>query len=98
MNLLIERARAYQGSVVLPEGQDPRVMKAAAEITRLGFARVSVLATPAEAQQSCAAAGVSSADFEIIDPTAPPCFEELVAAYYQKRRAKGLTEAQARPQ
>ena len=96
MNLLIERARAYQGSVVLPEGQDPRVMKAAAEITRLGFARVSVLATPAEAQQSCAAAGVSSADFEIIDPTAPPCFEELVAAYYQKRRAKGLTEAQAR--
>ena len=96
MNLLIERARAYQGSVVLPEGQDPRVMKAAAEITRLGFARVSVLATPAEAQQSCAAAGVSSADFEIIDPTAPPCFEELVAAYYQKRRAKGLTEAHAR--
>jgi len=96
MNLLIERARAYQGSVVLPEGQDPRVMKAAAEIARLGFARVSVLATPAEAQQSCAAAGVSSADFEIIDPTAPPCFEELVAAYYQKRRAKGLTEEQAR--
>lgn len=96
MNLLIERARAYQGSVVLPEGQDPRVMKAAAEITRLGFARVSVLATPAEAQQSCATAGVLSADFEIIDPTAPPCFEELVAAYYQKRRAKGLTEEQAR--
>ena len=43
MNLLIERARAYQGSVVLPEGQDPRVMKAAAEITRLVYMLLLVL-------------------------------------------------------
>lgn len=96
MELLIQRAKKYNGSVVLPEGQDPRVMKAAAEITRLGFARVSVLATPAEAQQACAAAGVIPSGFEIIDPTAPPCFEELVAAYHRKRASKGLTEDQAR--
>jgi len=96
MELLIQRAKGYGGSVVLPEGQDPRVMKAAAEIARRGFARVSVLATPAEAQQACAAAGVTPSGFEIIDPTAPPCFEELVAAYHRKRAAKGLTEEQAR--
>ncbi len=96
MELLIQRAKAYGGSVVLPEGQDPRVMKAAAEIVRLGFARVSVLATPEEARQACAAAGVSSSGFEVIDPTAPPCFEELVAAYHRKRASKGLTEDQAR--
>ena len=96
MELLIQRAKRYGGSVVLPEGQDPRVMKAAAEIARRGFARVSVLATPAEAQQACAAAGVIPSGFEIIDPTAPPCFEELVAAYHRKRAAKGLTEEQAR--
>ena len=96
MELLIQRAKGYGGSVVLPEGQDPRVMKAAAEIARRGFARVSVLATPAEAQQACAAAGVIPSGFEIIDPTAPPCFEELVAAYHRKRASKGLTEEQAR--
>jgi phosphate acetyltransferase len=96
MELLIQRAKEYGGSVVLPEGQDPRVMKAAAEIVRLGFARVSVLATPAEAQQACAAAGVVPSGFEIIDPTAPPCYEELVAAYHRKRASKGLTEDQAR--
>lgn len=82
--------------MVLPEGQDPRVMKAAAEIAQLGFARVSVLATPAEAQQACAAAKIIPSGFEIIDPTQPPCFEELVAAYHRKRAAKGLTEEQAR--
>lgn len=96
MELLIQRAKGYGGSVVLPEGQDPRVMKAAAEIIRRGFARVSVLATPAEAQQACAAAGVIPSGFEIIDPTCPPCFEELVAAYHRKRAAKGVTEEQAR--
>lgn len=96
MESLIEKARKFGGSVVLPEGQDPRVMKAAAEIVRLGFARVSVLATPAEAQQACAAAGVIPSGFDIIDPTCPPCFEELVAAYHRKRAAKGLTEEQAR--
>jgi phosphate acetyltransferase len=96
MELLIERARGYNGSVVLPEGQDPRVMKAAAEIARLGFARVTVLASPSEAQQACAAAGVIPSGFEIIDPSCPPCLEELVAAYHRKRASKGLTEEQAR--
>jgi len=96
MELLIQRAKGYGGSVVLPEGQDPRVMKAAAEIARRGFARVSVLATPAEAQQACAAAGVIPSGFEIIDPNAPPCYAELVAAYHRKRASKGLTEEQAR--
>ncbi len=96
MELLIERARKFHGSVVLPEGQDPRVMQAAAAIVRSGFAKVSVLATPAEAQQSCAAAGIAPAGFEIIDPAAPPCFAELVDAYYRKRAAKGLTPEQAR--
>ena len=96
MESLIQRAKSYGGSVVLPEGQDPRVMKAAAEIASRGFARVSVLATPAEAQQACAAAGVKPTGFEVIDPTAPPCFEELVAAYHRKRASKGLTEEQAR--
>lgn len=96
MELLIERARSFHGSVVLPEGQDPRVMQAAAAIVRSGFAKVSVLATPAEAQKSCAAAGIAPAGFEIIDPSAPPCFEELVDAYYRKRAGKGLTSEQAR--
>lgn len=96
MELLIQRAKGFGGSVVLPEGHDPRVMKAAAEIARRGFARVSVLATPAEAQQACAAAGVLPTGFEVIDPTCPPCFEELVAAYHRKRAAKGVTEEQAR--
>jgi phosphate acetyltransferase len=93
---LIQRAREFQGSVVLPEGHDPRVMKAAAEIARRGFARVVVLASPSEAQQACAAAGVIPTGFEVIDPAQAPFLGELMAAYQQKRASKGVTEAQAR--
>ena len=50
MKNLIEKAKQYNGCVVLPEGMDPRVMKAASEIVRLGIARVKVLASPAEAR------------------------------------------------
>lgn len=92
MELLIQKAKNFGGSLVLPEGQDPRVMKAAAEIVRRGFARVVVLASPAEAQKSCAAAGVPLSGFEVVDPTTAPFLDELVAAYFQKRVAKSQAE------
>ncbi len=82
--------------MVLPEGNDPRVMKAAAEIARRGFARATVLASPAEAQQACAAAGVIPTGFEIVDPGQAPFLGDLVGAYHRKRASKGVTEEQAR--
>jgi len=96
MELLIGQAKKFGGSVVLPEGQDPRVMKAAAEIARIGFARVTVLASPAEAQASCSAAGVSPSGVEVVDPATAPCLGDLIAAYQKKRASKGMTEEQAR--
>ena len=96
MKTLIEKAKQFHGCVVLPEGMDPRVMKAAAEILRLGFAHVKVLASPAEAQQASAAAGISTAGMDIIDPATAPFLPELVAAFYKRRASKGVTEDQAR--
>jgi len=71
-------------------------MKAAAEIARIGFARVIVLASPAEAQASCSTAGVSPSDFEVVDPATAPFLGDLVSAYQKKRASKGVTEEQAR--
>lgn len=98
MKNLIEKAKQYNGCVVLPEGMDPRVMKAASEIVRLGIARVKVLASPAEAQQACAAAGVSPSGFEVIDPATAPFLPDLIAAFHKRREAKGVTAEQAAAQ
>ncbi len=96
MDFLIEKACTYHGCVVLPEGMDPRVMKAAEEIAGRKMARVVVLASADEARQSCATAGVSADGFEVVDPATASFLEDLIAAYQQKRASKGVTAEQAR--
>ena len=95
MDSLIPKARTAGMTIVLPEGQDPRVMQAARAITDLGVANVKVLATPEETAVS--AEGVDLGDkVEIIDWLNAPEAEELAAALWERRKAKGLTMEQAR--
>ena len=96
MEKLISKARQFAGSVVLPEGQDPRVMKAASLIAAQGIASVTVLASPAEAEAALAKAGVQPNGFRIVDPAALPELETLVAAFHKRREKKGVTLDQAR--
>ncbi len=96
MEKLIAKARQFGGSVVLPEGQDPRVMKAAALVTEQGIAKVTVLASPAEAEAALQKAGVSPNGFQILDPATLPELDRLVAAFQKRREKKGVTMDQAR--
>lgn len=96
MQKLIEKAKRYGGTVVLPEGQDPRVMKAASLVAQQGIASVVVLASAEEAQAACAKAGVSMEGFTVVDPAKLPELEKLVEAFQKKRAAKGVTMEQAR--
>ena len=96
MQKLIEKAKKYGGTVVLPEGQDPRVMKAASLVAQQGIASVVVLASAEEAQAACAKAGVSAEGFTVVDPAKLPELEKLVEAFQKKRAAKGVTMEQAR--
>jgi phosphate acetyltransferase len=102
MNLLarlIERTNTVKKTLVLPEGHDPRVMAAAAKIVKQGIAtKVTVLATPAEAADSMAKAGVDFAglNVEVLDYLATPTLSgKLAGMLYERRKAKGLTEADA---
>ena len=96
MEKLIAKARQFGGSVVLPEGQDPRVMKAASLVTAQGIAKVTVLASPAEAEAALQKAGVSASGFQILDPATLPELDRLIAAFQKRREKKGVTMDQAR--
>jgi phosphate acetyltransferase len=96
MQKLIEKAKQFGGTVVLPEGQDPRVMKAASMVAQQGIASVVVLANAEEAAAACAKAGVSADGFRVVDPAKLPELEKLVEAFQKKRAAKGVTMEQAR--
>lgn len=81
-------ARATPRHIVLPEGSDPRIQEAAAQAAQSGLARITLLGDPAAIPPR---EGV-----EILDPARAPELEEMAAAYFELRKAKGMTEAQAR--
>lgn len=97
IDMCIERARKLGKTLVLPEGNDPRVAKAAAMIVANGVAsKVIVLASPEEIAASCREAGVDRIDFEVCDYLKDPLFEQYSSQLFEMRKAKGTTEEQAR--
>ena len=96
---LISKAKAAKRHIVLPEGMDPRVAKAAALLAQNDICTVTVLGTPSEIEKSCAEAGVSFAGYSsirVLDYTTAPEGEKLIPVLFERRKAKGMTEEQAR--
>ena len=95
IDTLIPKAREAGRTLVLPEGQDPRVMQAARRIAELGVADVIVLATPEEAAVSAAGLPPSAA-VRVVNWLEAPEAEELAGVLYERRRKKGMTMDTAR--
>ncbi|OOF52987.1 phosphate acetyltransferase [Rodentibacter genomosp. 2] len=94
---LTELARAAKKRIVLPEGDEPRTIKAAALCAERGIAECVLLANPddvkrvAEAQDVVLGQGIT-----IINPA--DVREKYVDRLVELRKAKGMTEASAREQ
>ena len=95
MEKLFPKAAAAGKTIVLPEGMDPRVMKAAKIIADKKMAAVKILATPEEAAKAADGISFAGQDVEIIDWTKTPYYNELAAILYERRKAKGMTEEEA---
>lgn len=68
---LVKRAQAANKRIVLPEGNEPRTIQAAAICQKRGIARCVLIAKPDEVHSIAKAQGIDlPADLEIIDPTA----------------------------
>ena len=78
---LIERAKATPRKVVLPEGEDERVLRAAEILLRRGVCDLTILG---------AREAVDGA--EIVDPLESPLLDEFASIYYDLRKHKGITE------
>ncbi len=84
---LIERAKALRRSVVLPEGDDPRIVRAARRLHDDGIARPILIGEPAALQETAAAAGVSLDRLETVSPSASGAVD-LYASLYVEGRPK----------
>jgi phosphate acetyltransferase len=90
------RARARLQRIVLPEGEDPRIVSAAAAITREGFAKITLLGRKQIIGQTAADLHVALGDVAIEDPAASARAEAYAQIYYERRRARGVSLDEAR--
>ncbi len=92
---LTEFARKAGKRIVLPEGDEPRTVKAAAICAERGIATCVLLGNPAEIKRVAEQQGVTlGAGIEIID--SDKVRENYVARLVELRGAKGMTEVVAR--
>ncbi|WP_342753916.1 phosphate acetyltransferase [Pantoea sp. MBD-2R] len=94
---LTELAREAGKRIVLPEGDEPRTVKAAAICAARGIATCILLGNPEEIQRVAAVQGVElGKGIEIVDPEVVR--ENYVARLVELRKSKGMTEVVAQEQ
>ncbi len=97
---LIQQARRASRRIVLPEGDEPRTMRAAVICAAKGIARCVLLGDPELIRAVAVTHGIELPQdnpyFEIIDPAT--IRKEYVPAMVELRKSKGLTAPQAEAQ
>ena len=92
---LIERARADRKRIVLPEGEDDRILRAAATLLARDVADLTILGDEEAIRARATELGVDIARAQILSPTDPEHVERFAAEYARLRAHKGVTHAQA---
>ncbi|WP_424211722.1 phosphate acetyltransferase [Streptomyces sp. BI20] len=90
-HMLLEQARADRRRVVLPEGTEERVLRAADVVLRRGVCDLTLLGDEQAVVKKAADLGIDISGADIVDPLTSP-LRERFAEYYAKARAhKGMT-------
>ncbi len=90
------KAKELNKKIVLCEGEDKRVVEAASVCTQEKIARIVLLGNEEEIKKNNE--GVDLSYIEIIDPATSPKLETYANLLYELRKAKGMTEEQAKEQ
>ncbi|WBC17793.1 phosphate acetyltransferase [Micromonospora sp. WMMA1998] len=90
-NDLIDRARARRRRLVLPEGAEERILRAAEVLLRRGVAELTLLGRPDEIARRTRELGVDVGDAQIVDPATSEWRDEFAATYAKLRAHRGVT-------
>lgn len=86
---MMKKAKEYQKTLVLPEGDEPRTVQAAAKIVSKKLAKtVTLIGVPSKIQEVAKGLKVSLNGVEIIDPAASPWLDEFGEEYFKMRSGK----------
>ncbi|MDF0529544.1 phosphate acetyltransferase [Tsukamurella sp. 8F] len=89
---LLARARADRRHIVLPEGDDDRILRAAGRLQRREVADLTILGSESRVRARAAELGVDLEEVTVIDPRrATDLVERFAQTYYELRKHKGMT-------
>ncbi len=93
---LIERAKSDPKHIVLPEGNDDRILRATSTILSREVASITLLGEEPAIRSRAAELGLDIAGAKVIDPKTSPWREEFAEEYAKLRAHKGVSLDRAR--
>ncbi len=88
---LIDRARAGRRHLVLPEGTEERILRAAEILLRRGVADLTLLGRSDEVARRARELGLDIGEARVVDPASSPWRDEFAEAYAKLRAHRGVT-------
>ena len=93
---LVEHARAARKTIVLPESDDDRILRAADAIVRRGIADIVLLGDETAVRARAAELGLNISAARVVSTSDPALSEKYAAEFARLRAKKGVTLEQAR--
>ncbi|RPD48544.1 phosphate acetyltransferase [Hymenobacter sediminis] len=96
---LLQWAKRKRQHIVLPEGNDDRILRAAALLLHQDIVDLTILGNPQEVAASAKRLGLNlpvGEHLQVLDPVNSDYYPSYVQAFYELRRSKGVNEDMAR--
>ncbi|MBJ8339600.1 phosphate acetyltransferase [Antrihabitans sp. YC3-6] len=93
---LVFRAREARKHIVLPEGGDDRILRAAGRVLQRQIADLTILGKENEIRVRAAELGVDLSAARVLDPSNCEYFDDFAEEYAKLRKHKGMTVERAR--
>ena len=88
---VVERARSAAAHLVLPEGAEERILRAAEHVIARGIARLTLLGDEEVVRGTARQLGVDVSAATVVDPATSPLREQFAVEYARLRGHKGVT-------
>ena len=93
---LVEQAKANRKHVVLPEGEDDRILQAADQLLKQGVAELTILGDVDDMNRRAADLGLDLSGAHLVNHLESELAEEFAAEFAELRKKKGVTIEEAR--
>lgn len=92
---LIRKAKQQKQHIVLPEGEEPRILRASEILLRREVVDITILGDEENIRKRISQLGLRMSRANIIDPVKSDFFDNYVKTYYDLRKHKGITPENA---